>query len=53
VRSLYNILQDSRLNHRCEVIAGIKGKECSQQLTGFFKKLRQDHKNKPQAEIKK
>jgi tRNA(adenine34) deaminase len=34
--SLYNIPQDRRLNHRCELVAGIREKECSQLLTKFF-----------------
>ncbi|MBI5326660.1 MAG: nucleoside deaminase [Ignavibacteriae bacterium] len=38
--SLYNIIQDKRLNHRCEVITGVLEEECSQLLKDFFKKLR-------------
>ncbi len=34
--SLYNIPQDARLNHRCELLAGIRDEECSALLTGFF-----------------
>lgn len=36
VTSLYQVLQDSRLNHRCEVTAGILAKPCGQILTQFF-----------------
>ena len=38
--SLYNIIQDKRLNHRCEVVKGVLEEECSQLLKDFFKKLR-------------
>jgi len=34
--SLYNIPQDARLNHRCELIAGVLEDECSQLLERFF-----------------
>jgi tRNA(adenine34) deaminase len=38
--SLYNILEDDRLNHRCEVHKGILHDESSVMLKNFFKKLR-------------
>jgi len=38
--SLYNIVNDKRLNHRCEVISGVLEDECSKLLKDFFKKLR-------------
>jgi tRNA(adenine34) deaminase len=34
--SLYNIPQDKRLNHRCEVVAGIREEECGDLLRRFF-----------------
>jgi len=34
--SLYNILQDERLNHRCDVEAGVGGSEAAALLEGFF-----------------
>ena len=34
--SLYNIPQDARLNHRCELVAGVLEDECSTLLRGFF-----------------
>lgn len=34
--SLFNIPQDARLNHRCELVAGVGEQECSDLLTGFF-----------------
>ncbi len=40
VKSLYNIVQDERLNHQLEVIGGVLANECSQQLQEFFKKRR-------------
>jgi tRNA(adenine34) deaminase len=40
LRSLYNLGDDSRLNHRFEVVAGVLADECSQQLSGFFAELR-------------
>ena len=41
VGSLFNLLDDSRLNHRCEVIAGIQADVCGSILTEFFKRKRQ------------
>ena len=34
--SLYNIPQDERLNHRCELVAGIREAEAATLLEGFF-----------------
>lgn len=39
--SLYNIVQDSRLNHQVEVTPYILEQECSQILESFFEKIRQ------------
>jgi tRNA(adenine34) deaminase len=39
--SLYNLLNDSRLNHRAEVIPGVLARQCATLLTDFFKKQRQ------------
>ncbi|OGU16289.1 MAG: tRNA-specific adenosine deaminase [Ignavibacteria bacterium GWB2_35_12] len=38
--SIYNIIQDKRLNHRCEVVKGVLEDECSQLIKDFFNKLR-------------
>ena len=38
--TLYNILRDSRLNHRCEVKAGIMETECLEILQGYFLRRR-------------
>jgi tRNA(adenine34) deaminase len=40
VRSLYNLLEDSRLNHRVQVALGVCEQDCSIILTDFFKKQR-------------
>ena len=38
--SLANILQDSRLNHRCEVTSGVLANESAALLKGFFQERR-------------
>lgn len=40
VHSLMNIVQDPRLNHRVEVIAGVLEEECSDLMKQFFRRLR-------------
>ncbi len=40
VWSLYNIPQDARLNHRCEVVAGVRMDEAAQLLEAFFNERR-------------
>jgi tRNA(adenine34) deaminase len=40
VGSLENLLQDERLNHRCEVTSGILSHESSQLLKSFFRARR-------------
>ena len=40
VTSLYNTLEDTRLNHQVEVVTGVLQKEASALLKEFFKKLR-------------
>ena len=35
--SLNNLLQDDRLNHRCEIVTGIRAEEASSMLKTFFK----------------
>jgi tRNA(adenine34) deaminase len=39
--SLYNIVQDIRLNHQVQVVPYILEQECSQILESFFDKIRQ------------
>lgn len=36
VESLYRLLEDSRLNHQCEITAGVLAPQCGQILTDFF-----------------
>ncbi len=36
VESLYRLLQDDRMNHQCEVTAGVLAQPCGQILTDFF-----------------
>ena len=43
--SLYDLSNDSRLNHRFEVISGIEEEECSSMLRNFFKELRARRKS--------
>jgi tRNA(adenine34) deaminase len=40
VNSLFNLLNDQRLNHRCNVVAGILAEQCGTILTEFFKTKR-------------
>jgi len=40
VRSLFSLLDDGRLNHRCEIVSGVRADECSAVLTEFFERLR-------------
>ncbi len=38
--SLFNLLNDPRLNHRIEVIAGVLKEECAALMVDFFESLR-------------
>lgn len=38
--SLFNLIQDSRLNHRVEMQSGVMGEECAWLLRDFFQKRR-------------
>lgn len=44
VGSIYNFAEDERFNHRVEVREGILQRECSSQLSDFFRRLRQQKK---------
>ena len=44
-KSLYNIVQDERLNHRLEVTSGILADECKLQLQNFFEQKRATNNN--------
>ena len=39
--SIYNIVQDPRLMHRCELTSGLLGEECAEVIQAFFEKKRQ------------
>jgi len=36
VVSLYEVLQDARMNHRCDVVGGVFAERCGNLLTEFF-----------------
>ncbi len=38
--SVFQVLDDSRLNHRCEMISGVNQRECGRILTEFFQAKR-------------
>ena len=40
VSSLFQLLDDSRLNHRCQVTGGVLGDECGSLLSHFFQQQR-------------
>jgi len=40
VVTLYQIPTDARLNHRMQVLGGVRAAECAELLTGFFARLR-------------
>lgn len=40
VRTLYQLCEDARLNHRVEVTAGVLATDCARLLTAFFQKQR-------------
>lgn len=40
VCSLFQLLNDPRLNHRCEIISGVMGQACGDILTEFFRQKR-------------
>jgi len=42
--SLYDLSNDSRLNHRVSLVAGVREEECSTILSGFFSALRRERK---------
>ena len=41
VHTLYRLLEDPRLNHRCLVVPGVAADECGRILTQFFQKQRE------------
>lgn len=45
VGSIYNLAEDERFNHSVEVREGVLQDECSEQLSKFFQRLRQQKKD--------
>jgi len=45
VRSLYQLVEDSRLNHQLEVTCGVMQDECKKQLRAFFQRRREENSN--------
>ena len=39
--TLYNVLNDSRLNHRCKITRGVLAEECKAILINFFRERRE------------
>jgi len=44
VRTLFRLLDDPRLNHRCQIVPGVLAEACGQVLTRFFQDQRQQGK---------
>ena len=40
VRSLYQLADDPRLNHRAEVLGGVLARECAEKIRAFFQQKR-------------
>jgi tRNA(adenine34) deaminase len=40
VGGLWDVVRDPRLNHRVEVVAGVREQECADVLSGFFRERR-------------
>ncbi|MCF6253494.1 MAG: tRNA adenosine(34) deaminase TadA [Thiomicrorhabdus sp.] len=53
VGSVFNLVDDSRLNHQLMVKSGVLEKMCSQQISAFFKARRQVHKTNKELAKKK
>lgn len=49
VATLYQIVTDPRLNHRVEVIAGVRQTECAKELSSFFAALRRGPSYQPKG----
>jgi len=43
--TLYNIVQDERLNHHVEMTCGVLAEQCGQLLSDFFTRRREENKN--------
>ena len=42
--SVFNIVDNEQLNHRTEIEAGVLAEECSENISRFFRKRREQHK---------
>ncbi|HAX72060.1 MAG TPA: tRNA-specific adenosine deaminase [Firmicutes bacterium] len=42
--TIYNLLDETRFNHQCEVVSGVLEDECGQLLSDFFRTLREKKK---------
>jgi tRNA(adenine34) deaminase len=40
VDTLYQLLRDPRLNHRCQTVSNVLGEQCGRILTEFFRQQR-------------
>jgi tRNA(adenine34) deaminase len=40
VQTLFQLLEDRRLNHQCQIVAGVLAEPCGQMLTQFFQRQR-------------
>lgn len=47
--TLFNIVQDKRLNHRVEVVSGVMESKCAGLMKDFFKKVRSNDIGKPRG----
>lgn len=47
IRSLFELVEDERLNHRVEVEEGVLSDECAKLLTEFFRAIREGRVTKP------
>ncbi|HCV43531.1 MAG TPA: tRNA adenosine(34) deaminase TadA [Bacteroidetes bacterium] len=47
--TLFNIVQDKRLNHRVDLASGVLEAQCSALMKDFFKKVRTSGMGKPQG----
>ena len=41
VQSLYQLLTDTRLNHRCDIVSGVLAEPAAELLSRFFRQQRQ------------
>ena len=49
VRSLYQIVEDARLNHQLKVTCGVMQDDCKKQLQDFFQRRREENLNTEQT----